>query len=212
MSQTFFYARVSTTEQCPEHQVQQAVAAGYQIDEVITDHGISGVNTLFSNRPGGARLLDKVRTGDTLVIRWVDRLGRQYADCCDTIRTLMTKGVVVRTVINNMTFNGATSDPMEMAVRDSLIAFMAATSQAQIEASKEAQQAGILHARATAPEKYQGRPPSFTRQQMEQVIERHQHGDSISLIAKSVGLNRQTIYRIIKDPAAAAAALEKWGR
>ena len=77
---------------------------------------------------------------------------------------------------------------------------------------KEAQTAGILHAKATAPEKYQGRPPAYTRQQVEQVIERHQQGDSISVIARTTELNRQTIYRIIRDPGAAAAALEKWGR
>ena len=111
MSQTFFYARVSTAEQCSEHQVQQALAAGYKIDEVITDHGISGVNTLFSNRPGGKRLLDKVRAADTILVRHTDRLGRNYRDCCDTIRLLMAKGVVVKTVINGMTFNGAAKDP-----------------------------------------------------------------------------------------------------
>ena len=68
-----------------------------------------------------------LRRGDTLVVRWVDRLGRNYQDVCDTIRELMRKGVVVRTVINNMTFDGATKDPMQQAVRDALIAFMAAT-------------------------------------------------------------------------------------
>jgi hypothetical protein len=37
--------------------------------------------------------------------------------------------VVIRTVINNMSFDGATKDPMLQAVRDALIAFMAATAQ-----------------------------------------------------------------------------------
>lgn len=48
----------------------------------------------------------------------------------------MRQGVVIRTVINNMTFDGATKDPMQEAVRDALIAFLAATAQAQVEASK----------------------------------------------------------------------------
>src|SRR3954452_17959507 len=42
-------------------------------------------------------------------------------------KDLMRKGVVIRTVINNMTFDGSTKDPMQRAVRDALIAFMAAT-------------------------------------------------------------------------------------
>src|SRR4051812_13470751 len=43
----------------------------------------------------------------------------------------MRRGVVIRTVINGLTFDGATRDPMQQAVRDALIAFMAATAQAQ---------------------------------------------------------------------------------
>jgi putative DNA-invertase from lambdoid prophage Rac len=39
-------------------------------------------------------------------------------------------GVVIRPVINNFTFDGATTDPMQKAVRDALIAFMAAAAQA----------------------------------------------------------------------------------
>jgi hypothetical protein len=42
---------------------------------------------------------------------------------------------VVRTIINNFTFDGATKDPVHKAVRDSLIAFMAATAQVQAEAT-----------------------------------------------------------------------------
>jgi hypothetical protein len=49
------------------------------------------------------------------------------------------RGVIIRTVINGMVFDGTTKDPMLMAVRDALIAFMAAMAQAQAEATKEAQ-------------------------------------------------------------------------
>ena len=67
--------------------------------------------------------------GDTLIVRWVDRLGLNYQDVCDTIREFMRRGVAVRTVINNMIFDGATTDPIQMAVRDAVIGFMAATAQ-----------------------------------------------------------------------------------
>ena len=74
-------------------------------------------------------MFDILRRGDTLVVRWVDRLGRNYADVCDTIREFMRRGAVVRTVINGMVFDGATKDSMQMAVRESLISFMAAMAQ-----------------------------------------------------------------------------------
>lgn len=48
MSRIVFYARVSTTDQNPDHQAPQARAAGSVIDEVVTDHGVSGVATLLA--------------------------------------------------------------------------------------------------------------------------------------------------------------------
>jgi len=114
----------------------------------VADTGVSGLHTRLVERPEGKRLFDKLRAGGVLVVRWVDRLGRNYEDVCDTIREFMRRGVVIRTVINNFTFDGATKDPMQRAVRDALIGFMAATAQAQAEATKAAQRAGIEHAKA----------------------------------------------------------------
>ncbi len=108
---TILYARVSTAEQNAAHQKTQAEAAGFTIDEVLTDEGVSGVSTRLADRPQGRRLFDKLRHGDTLVVRWVDRLGRNYEDVTDTIREFMRRGVVVKTVINKMVFDGATTTP-----------------------------------------------------------------------------------------------------
>jgi DNA invertase Pin-like site-specific DNA recombinase len=96
----------------------------------------------LEERPEGRRLFDVLRPGDVLVVRWIDRLGRNYDDVTANVRRFMAMGIIVRTVINNMTFDGATTDPMQKAIRDALIAFMAATAQAQAEATKSAQQAG----------------------------------------------------------------------
>jgi len=81
----------------------------------------------------------------------------------------MRRGVVIRTVINNFTFDGATKDPMQQAVRDALIGFMAATAQAQAEATKAAQRAGIEHAKQSGGRAYIGRKPSYTRDQLNKV-------------------------------------------
>ncbi|PBB88394.1 recombinase family protein [Mesorhizobium sp. WSM3876] len=210
MSKTILYARVSTIDQTLGHQQTQAEAAGFTIDEVVADHGVSGVSTTLAERPEGRRLRDMLRRGDTLVVRWVDRLGRNYQDVCDTIREFMRKGVVVRTVINNMTFDGATKDPMQQAVRDALIAFMAATAQAQAEATKEAQRAGIEAARAQE-DRYRGRKPSYDRAALRAVTDMLAQGQGTSAVAKAAGLTRQTVLRIKEDPAAAEKALVAWG-
>lgn len=207
-----FYARVSTVEQTIEHQRQQAEAAGFKIERVVADHGVSGVTTALADRPEGKRLFDILRSGDILVVRWVDRLGRNYADVCDTIRQFMRRGVVIRTVINGLTFDGATKDPMQQAVRDALIAFMAATAQANAEAMKEAQRGGIALARSLDGEaKYRGRKPSFSKEQFSAVCEMLELSAGIGEIASTTGLSRQTIYRIRDDRAGAQGALARWG-
>jgi putative DNA-invertase from lambdoid prophage Rac len=209
---TILYARVSTAEQTVEHQLAHAKAAGFTIDEVIADNGVSGLHSRLVERPEGRRLFDKLRTGDALVVRWVDRLGRNYEDVCDTIREFMRRGVVIRTVINNFTFDGATKDPMQQAVRDALIAFMAATAQAQAEATKAAQRAGIEHAKQRGDRAYIGRKPSYTREQFNKVRAMlGQEVVNIAQIAKKTGLTRQTVYRIKGDPAGAEGALVAWG-
>lgn len=210
MSQTILYARVSTTEQTAAHQRTQAEGAGFAIDAVVADEGVSGVSTRLADRPQGRRLFDMLRRGDVLVVRWVDRLGRDYQDVTDTIRELMRRGVVVRTVINGLVFDGATKDPMSQAVRDALIAFMSASAQAQAEATKEAQRAGISHAKAR-DDAYRGRKPSYTRGHLDTVTAMLAQGAGVSAIARDTGLSRQTVYRIQDDPAEAEAALARWG-
>lgn len=212
---TFLYARVSTTEQTLSHQQTQAEAAGFTFDHVIADHGVSGVSVKMKDRPEGKRLFDMLRTGDTLVVRWIDRLGRNYEDVTDTIRDFIRRGVTVRTVINGMAFDGQAKDPMSAAVRDALVGFMAAMGEAQAEATKEAQRAGIAAARAKQAEAnggptYRGRKPSFTAQHIATVQDLGGKNMGVAEIARATGLSRQTIYRIKDDPAAAEAALASW--
>lgn len=209
---TILYARVSTKEQTAAHQKTQAEAAGFIIDEVVADEGVSGVTVPLAERPQGRRLRDMLRNGDTLVVRWVDRLGRNYRDVCDTIEDFMRRGVVIKTVINGMVFDGATSDPMQQAARDAMIRFMAAMAQAQAEAMKEARLAGIAHAKSLedAGKRYRGRKPSFDRKQFDLVVDMLDKGEGTSAIARASGLTRQTVLRIRKDRAAAEATLRLW--
>ena len=209
MPRTILYARVSTADQTLSHQRTHAEAAGFKIDEVVADHGVSGVSTRLRERPEGRRLFDMLRAGDTLVVRWVDRLGRNYADVTATIRELMERGVIVRTVINGMTFDGATTDPIQQAVRDALIGFMAATAQAQAEATKEAQRVGIEEAKGDRT-KFRGRKPAYGRKELDFVRDMLAAGSGTSEIAREAKLSRQTVLRIKADPAAAEAALARW--
>lgn len=206
---TILYARVSTAEQTVDHQATMAREAGFVIDEVVSDEGVSGVSVPLAEREQGKRLFDLLRRGDILVVRWLDRLGRNYSDVCDNVREFMRRGVTVRTIINGLSFDGATRDPMQQAVRDALIGFMSAISQAQAEATKDAQRAGIAQAKAIEGS-YLGRKPSFTSTQLATVRDMLAGQSAISAISDATGLSRQTIYRIQADPAWADALLARW--
>lgn len=208
---TVFYARVSTSEQNLDHQRVQAEAMGFVFDKVFADHGVSGVSVKMRDRPQGQAMFLYLRTGDTLVVRWIDRLGRNYEDVSGTIRELLERGITIRTVINGMTFDGQSNDPMSKAVRDALIGFMAAMAEAQAEATKEAQKAGIAAAKAKTDESaYRGRKPSYDAAQVESVAALASKETSVAEIARITGLSRQTVYRIKDDTAGAMKALEIW--
>jgi putative DNA-invertase from lambdoid prophage Rac len=208
---TVLYCRVSTLDQTVDHQLTQAHQNGFKPDLVLADHGISGIATRLCERPEGRRLFDVLREGDVLVVRWIDRLGRNYQDVTDTIREFIRRGIRIETVINRMSFDGATSDPMKQAIRDSLVAFMAAMAQSQAEVTKEAQKAGIAHAQAhDEGTKYRGRKPTFTYDQFANVRELSNQGLGVSAIAKTTGLKRQSVYRILAEPEKQMAALRAW--
>ena len=210
MSKTVLYVRTSTSEQTIEHQLSQAKQAGFTFDDVIEDGGVSGVSTPLAERPNGKRLFDLLRDGDTLVVRWVDRLGRNYDDIQKNIRLFLDRGVTIRTVINGMTFDAKPTDAMAKAIRDAMLSFMSAMAEAQALAMKEAQSAGIAHAKATKPDSYKGRKPSYTAAQVSLIMQKFNEGDGVNKIARDVGLSKFSVSRITRDPDKALESLSRW--
>jgi DNA invertase Pin-like site-specific DNA recombinase len=86
------YARVSTTDQHPQLQVDALTAAGcYQ---VFTETASSA----RTDRRVLEQLLDQLRPGDTLVVWKLDRLGRSLRHLVDTITSLADRGVGFRSL------------------------------------------------------------------------------------------------------------------
>ena len=86
------YARVSTTDQQPQLQVDALTAAGCY--RVFTETA-SGART---DRPTLEQLLDQLRPGDTLVVWKLDRLGRSLRHPVDTITGLAERGIGFRSL------------------------------------------------------------------------------------------------------------------
>lgn len=81
------YARVSTLEQNLDLQRDALEQAG--CEKVIVDHA-SGAT---ARRPGLERIKDLLRSGDTLVVWRLDRLGRSLRDLIDWVQYLEEQGV-----------------------------------------------------------------------------------------------------------------------
>ena len=79
------YARVSTTEQSIEAQLERLADC-----ERVFQEKLSGAKT---DRPELQRALEFVREGDVLVATRLDRLARSVAHLCQIAETLRRKGV-----------------------------------------------------------------------------------------------------------------------
>jgi DNA invertase Pin-like site-specific DNA recombinase len=87
------YARVTTTGQNLDVQLTALSAAGVEADRVFTDK-LSG--SARTDRPGLTAMLDYARTGDTLVVTAIDRLGRSVAEVTRTIAELGERRILLR--------------------------------------------------------------------------------------------------------------------
>jgi DNA invertase Pin-like site-specific DNA recombinase len=86
------YARVSTGEQNLDLQVDALKQAG--CGEVYTDE-MSGIK---AERPGLQKALAYARTGDTLVVWRLDRLGRSLKDLVQRVEDLQKRGIGFRSL------------------------------------------------------------------------------------------------------------------
>ncbi|WP_223304383.1 MULTISPECIES: recombinase family protein [unclassified Rhodococcus (in: high G+C Gram-positive bacteria)] len=68
----FGYARVSSADQNPAHQVDALARAGVEVENIHVDH----TGGAKASRPQLDAVLQRMRDGDTLVITRLDRLGR----------------------------------------------------------------------------------------------------------------------------------------
>lgn len=98
MSQVYGYIRVSTQEQNLDRQLIAMDEYGVPRENVFSDHGFSGKDF---NRPAYREIIAKLKARDTLVIKSIDRLGRNYDEIIDEWR-LITRKMDVDIVVLDM--------------------------------------------------------------------------------------------------------------
>lgn len=187
MSRTFAYARVSTADQTTSNQIREIEAAGFAVDKrrVVTE-SISG-SVSADQRPGFAKLLDRIEEGDVLIVTKLDRLGRNAMDVRTTVEGLAAKGVRVHCLALGGVDLTSAAGRMTMQV-------LGAVAEFERDLLIERTNAGI--ARAKAEGKTMGRPSALSAAQHVEVKTRLSEGASVASVAKHYGTSRQTIMRI----------------
>lgn len=178
----FGYARVSTKDQ--DLSVQLSKLNEHGVDRVYSEK-ISGKNT---NRPELERLLEQLRSGDTIVITKIDRLARNMRDFQNIVHDLNERGVSLKIIDHNI---DTTSSQGRLFLN--MLGMFAEFERDMI---KERQLEGIAHAKANGV--YTGRKPT-SDDKKKQVLELAATGMKKANIVRETGLGKTTVFKIIKD-------------
>ncbi|MFE5708130.1 recombinase family protein [Rhodococcus koreensis] len=184
------YARVSTTEQDPQLQLDALEAAG--VAKVFVDHGVSGTKT---SRPELDACLAYLREGDTLAVWKLDRLGRNTRHVLEVIDQLTERGVGFRSVTEGITTEGAMGRAM--------LTIMSAFAQLERDTMVERTKAGLVAAAANG--RKGGRPHKLDDAQAVRARELRAKGMTAAEVGKVLGCSRATVYRYLADDAQVSA-------
>ena len=178
----FGYARVSTSQQCLDIQIKTLKDAGVSTNRIFTDKA-TGSNT---DREGLQTLMLKVEAGDVVLVKKLDRLGRNTLDMLDLIEQFTKLGVAVRFIDDGISTDG----PMGTMV----ITILAAVAQAERARILERTREGLLEAKANGVQL--GRKRTIDR---DRLLALRAGGMGATEIAKEMGIGRATVYKILGD-------------
>ena len=142
---TYGYIRVSTREQNEDRQVIAMEAFGVDSGHLVLDKQ-SGKDF---DRPGYRALLGKLKAGDTLVIKSIDRLGRNYEEILEQWR-LLTKEMGVAIVVLDMPLLDTRQgrDLTGVLIADIVLQLLSYVAQTEREFNRQRQAEGIAAAKA----------------------------------------------------------------
>ena len=180
MAHLLGYARVSTTDQHPQLQVDALEGAGCYRVFVETASGA------HADRPVLEQVLDQLRPDDTLVVWKLDRLGRSLRHLVDTVTWLADREIGFRSV----------QEAIDTTTPGGKLVFhvFAALAKFERDLIRERTAAGLAAARARG--RHGGRPSVMTAHQLQVAQEMYASGQyTVAAIATTLGVSRASIYR-----------------
>lgn len=183
------YARISTSAQNTERQSADLLAAGVLPSDLYVDNGVSGAK---ASRPALDQARAMLRSGDTLVITTLDRLGRSTEAMLALATELQSGGVNLR-VLNLGGGDVDTASPMGKM----MFTVMAALAQMELEVKRERTRDSVAKRRAKGGD-LGGRRVKLTDDQVHGAIADIADGTSAAAAAAARGVSYQTLWRRAK--------------
>ncbi|AGH47785.1 resolvase (plasmid) [Sphingomonas sp. MM-1] len=176
------YARVSTADQKLSLQLDALNAAG--CDRIFDDHA-SGAK---ADRPGLAEALAYLRSGDTLVVWKLDRLGRSMSHLIEKVGELATRGIGFRSLTENI----------DTTTSGGMLVFNIFGSLAQFERDliRERTHAGLKAARERG--RPGGRRPVVTPDKLRKAREHIASGLTVREAAARLKIGKTALYKALE--------------
>jgi DNA invertase Pin-like site-specific DNA recombinase len=175
------YARISTSGQTLDAQLEQLGAAG--CDSVFKET-MSGAR---SDRPELRKALATLSEGDVLVITRLDRLARSTRDLLDIVHEIETKGAKLKALTDSWADTTTPTGKLILTVLGGL---------AEFERSLIAERTAEGRDRARRAGRRLGRPPKLSQFQRDVVLKMRLDGQDNAEIARVLGVSRSTVSRI----------------
>ena len=192
MGRKIGYARVSTTHQSTDSQVEDLKADG--CEEVFFEK-VSSTTTLDKRHQLRA-CLSVLRKGDLLCVAKLDRLGRSQVEVINRLNDLQQKGIHVRTL------DGLIDTKALGKMAALVVGLLTGLSEVERSLIQERSRESVQHRRKTGGD-LGGRPKTSAKKEA-LVLRLRQEGESYRSIKEQTGLALATITRIVKEQEAAA--------
>lgn len=203
------YHRTSTKEQHLDRGIQEinkfCENSNLALEKIYTDQQ-TGKDF---NRPRYQVLKEDIlRTGDTLIVTELDRLGRNKQDTLKELQYYKDKQIRVMILEIPTTLQDLSALDNSMAqmimetINNMLIELYATMAQAEIEKKEKRQQEGIAAKKARGEWEDYGRPKAQKPDNWDEVITKWQNGEITAVKAMELtGLKKTTFYKLAKEAA-----------
>ncbi len=197
MNRTFYYARVSSCEQNLDRQLEAFAKLGADEREIVTDKE-SGRNL---DRPGYQALkTTMLRSGDTLVVKSLDRLSRNKTDIKSELQYFKDNGIRLKVVdlpTTMMELPEGQEWVFEM-VNNILIEVLGTIAEQERETIRRRQREGINAAKAKG--KHLGRPTIKRPANWDEVLVLWRNGEITSSEARQrLQMKKTAFYKALKE-------------